>query len=223
MTLEAISAAVYNNVVSGLSGISSNPKISMEQLEDEVVAERNQILREYLLQGVLNLDEQLLAINCVPVQCAPMSKCCGLPYGQQALHFEIPPVINITGSETIDFVGSIDRKESYTVYTDRSYKFHKYKKRKAESPYVYIDPTINSNGNIDGYIFNAPLVKYIAVVALFQDPRKLLDWDCCSIEPETYLECGVLSNEIIKRLTAKYIQWYRQYASPVTPNTQQPK
>ena len=139
------------------------------------------------------------------------------------LHFEIPPVINITGSETIDFVGSVDRKESYTVYTDRSYKFHKYKKRNAESPYVYIDPTINSNGNIDGYIFNAPLVKYIAVVALFQDPRKLLDWDCCSADPETYLECGVLSNEIIKRLTSKYVQWYRQYAAPVTPNTQQPK
>lgn len=223
MTLEAISAAVYNNVVSGLSGISSNPKISMEQLEDEVVAERNQILREYLLQGVINISELMNAINCVEVHCDSMSKCCDVNYGKQALHFEIPPVISITGSDTIDFIGSIDRQESYTVYTDSSYKFHKYKRRKSETPYVYVDTTINSNGNFDCYIFNVPLVKMVSVVALFHDPRKLLEWSCCSEDPNTYLECGIISNEIIKRLTSKYLQWYKQAITPVTPNNQQPK
>ena len=37
MTLQQISSAVYNSVVGGLTGITSNPKISIEQLEDEVV------------------------------------------------------------------------------------------------------------------------------------------------------------------------------------------
>ena len=36
MTLQQISSAVYNSVVGGLTGITSNPKISIEQLEDEV-------------------------------------------------------------------------------------------------------------------------------------------------------------------------------------------
>lgn len=45
MTIEAIASAVYNNTVTGLAGITSNPKISVEQLQDEVVAERNQIMR----------------------------------------------------------------------------------------------------------------------------------------------------------------------------------
>jgi hypothetical protein len=88
---------------------------------------------------------------------------------------------------------------------------------------VYLDTTINSNGNIDGYIFNAPMVKYISVIALFADPRRLLEWDCCSDDEGTYLECGVLSNEIIKRLSAKYLAWYKQAQTPVNYNTQQPR
>ena len=219
MTIEAIASAVYNNTVTGLAGITSNPKISVEQLQDEVVAERNQIMREFLLKGILNLDELFLAINCIEVDCDYMSKCCNLQVGEKALHFEIPPIIYINGIDTIRFVGSIDRHTRYNIYTDETYRFHKYRKNKPGSPYVYIDTAINSNGNI----FNVPFVKYISVIALFLDPRKLLEWDCCSENPEVYLDCGILSDEIIKRMTEKYIRWYRQLATPVTPNDQTPK
>ena len=63
MTIEQIASAVYNNTVTGLAGITSNPKISVEQLQDEVVAERNQIMREFLLKGILTLDELLTRYN----------------------------------------------------------------------------------------------------------------------------------------------------------------
>lgn len=175
MTIEAIASAVYNNTVTGLAGITSNPKISVEQLQDEVVAERNQIMREFLLKGILNLDELFLAINCIEVDCDYMSKCCNLQVGEKALHFEIPPIIYINGIDTIRFVGSIDRHTRYNIYTDETYRFHKYRKNKPGSSYVYIDTAINSNGNMDGYIFNVPFVKYISVIALFLDPRKLLE------------------------------------------------
>lgn len=223
MTIEQIASAVYNNTVTGLAGITSNPKISVEQLQDEVVAERNQIMREFLLKGILTLDELFLAINCIEVDCDYMSKCCDLQVGEKALHFEIPPIIYINGIDTIRFVGSIDRHTRYNIYTDETYRFHKYRKNKPGSPYVYIDTAINSNGNMDGYIFNVPFVKYISVIALFLDPRKLLEWDCCSENPEVYLDCGILSDEIIKRMTEKYIRWYRSLAVPVTQNDQMPK
>ena len=187
------------------------------------MAERNQIMREFLLKGILNLDELFLAINCIEVDCDYMSKCCNLQVGEKALHFEIPPIIYINGIDTIRFVGSIDRHTRYNIYTDETYRFHKYRKNKPGSPYVYIDTAINSNGNMDGYIFNVPFVKYISVIALFLDPRKLLEWDCCSENPEVYLDCGILSDEIIRRLTEKYIRWYRSFETPITPNTQQPK
>lgn len=223
MTLEQISAAVYNHTVDGLRGFTSTPKISMEQLEDEVVAEKNILLREYLLKGVLNLQELFLAIDCVEVDCDYMSKCCDLNIGQKALHFEIPPIIYLNGIDTIKFIGSIDRSEKYKVYTDESYRYHKYKKRKPGSPYVYIDTAINKNGNMDGYIFNVPFVKYISVIALFQDPRKLLEINCCIKDTDAILDCGILSDEIIRRLTEKYLRWHRSNIAPVANNDNQPR
>ena len=219
-----IASAIMNHVYSGTSGLNSNLKISHEQLMDEVVAERNIILKEYLLKGILNFQEMFSAINCVEVNCENMSKCsCILgDLGAKALHFEIPPIMYINGVDTIKFIGSIDRKFKYIVYTDDSYRFHSYKKRGANKPYVYVDTAINSNGNLDCYIFNAPMVKYISVVALFQDPRKLMEWDCCNENIDSYLDCGILTDEIIKRLSEKYLRWYRQNQVPTLPNNQMP-
>lgn len=224
MTIDAIASAIYNDVMSGLRGITSNPTMSIEQLKDEVIAERNIIMREYLLKGVINLNELFLAINCIEVNCESMSKCnCifeGVQIGEKALHFEIPPIVYLNGIDTVKFIGSIDRKIRYNVYTDEAYRFHQYKKRGSQEPYVYIDTAINGNGNMDGYIFNLPFVKYISIVALFLDPRRLLEWDCCAENSEAYLECGILSDEIQKRLTEKKVRLYRQLLAPALPNTQ---
>ena len=224
MTIDAIASEIYNDVMSGLRGITSNPTMSIEQLKDEVVAERNIIMREYLLKGIINLNELFLAINCIEVKCESMSKCnCifdGVQIGETALHFEIPPIVYLNGIDTIKFIGSIDRKIRYNVYTDEAYRFHQYKKRGAQEPYVYIDTAINGNGNMDGYIFNAPFVKYISIIALFLDPRRLLEWDCCANNLESYLDCGILSDEIQKRLTEKKVRLYRQLLAPALPNTQ---
>lgn len=220
MQIEAIASAVLNHIYSGTAGLNSNIKISVEQLQDEVIAEKNTLLREWLLKGILNLNELFLAINCVEVKCDYMSKCCDIQAGEKALHFEIPPILYFPGIETVKFVGSIDRHEKFNVYLDESYRFHKYRKRSPDSPYVYIDTAINSNGNMDGYIFNSPFTKYISIIALFQDPRKLLEWDCCSENPEAYLDLGILSEPIINNLTQRYLYYYRQAAMPVTNNDQ---
>lgn len=222
MTIKEITSAVWNHIHDGLRNTTNSSKLSLEQLEDEVIAEKNSIMREYLLKGAISLEELYLAINCIEVSCDFMSKCCDLQVGEKALHFEIPPIIYLNGIDTIKFIGSIDRKVKYSVYTTEAYRFHKYRKRGSKSPYVYIDTAINANGMMDGYIFNVPLVKYISVVALFQDPRKLLEFSCCGDE-DAYTDMGVLSNEIIRRLTEKYVRWHIQIQQPVTPNNQQYK
>lgn len=219
MNVTQIASAVLNNVMDALKGAVSNVAMSIEQLEDEVIAERNNIIKEYFLKGLIGLQELYNSVNCVEVNCDYMSKCCDLPVGKKALHFEIPPILLMNGVSTVNFVGSIDRQESYTVYTDNSYQFHKYRKRKSDSPYVYLDPTINANGNIDGYIFNVPYVKYISVTALFLDPRQLDQFDCCS-DIDSLTECGILSNDIIHRLSQKKVLYYRQLMLPAQPNTQ---
>lgn len=219
MNVTQIASAVLNNVMDALKGAVSNVAMSIEQLEDEVIAERNNIIKEYFLKGLIGLQELYNSVNCVEVNCDYMSKCCDLPVGKKALHFEIPPILLMNGVSTVNFVGSIDRQESYTVYTDNSYQFHKYRKRKSDSPYVYLDPTVNANGNIDGYIFNVPYVKYISVTALFLDPRQLDQFDCCA-DVDSLTECGILSNDIIHRLSQKKVLYYRQLMLPAQPNTQ---
>lgn len=208
MTIKQIASAVLNHIYDGLKGAVANIAVSVEQLEDEVIAERNTITKEYLLKGLIDLQDLYLSINCVEVNCGSMAKCCDTDlakFGKKALHFEIPPVLILSGIPTIKFIGSIDRTVSYKIYTDNSYKYHEYRKRKSERPYVYVDTTINANGMLDCYLFNVPLVKTVSVVALFSNPIKVLEYDCCSGDEEIYTDCGIISNEIVHRLTQKYM------------------
>ena len=86
---------------------------------------------------------------------------------------------------------------------------------------MYIDITPNENNMYDCFIFNAPLIKQVSVVAIFKDPRQLEEYGCCS--PIDVENMSFINNEIKKRLTEKKLRYYRQFASPITPNDQTPK
>lgn len=221
MTVNEIASAIYNDVVSGLRGITSTPTMSLEQLEDEVIEERLVVIKELYIRNLISLKDMMLAINCIEVDCKSMAKCCDFEAGEKALHFEIPQLINDLGNAAIEFIGSIDRQKQYVIYTDTSYQFHKYKKRGASEPYVYIETAPNENGMYDGYIFNAPFVKRISIIGIFKDPRQLEQYDCCN--SRQYLNLSSISNEVKKRLTEKKLRYYKQFLTPVTPNDQMPK
>jgi len=221
MTVEEIASAVYNNTISGLVGFASTPTMSLEQLADEVIAERQAVIREWYWKGQLPIRDMLLAINCIPVDCKDMSDCCGFEFGQDAMHFEIPPLMNELDSKALKFVGSVDKQNSFWIYYTNSFQYHKYRKRGADEAYVYIETTPNENGMYNGWLFNAPFVKYISVVGVFRDPRMLEMYNCCDKTHSTNM--GALSNEIIKRLTEKKIRWYRQLYPGPHPNDQTPR
>ena len=200
---------------------SSTSVIETEQLEDEVIEERLVVIKELYLRNLISLKDMMLAINCIEVDCKDLARCCNFSAGEKALHFEIPQIVNDLGTKALEFVGSIDRQKQYVIYTDTSYQFHKYKKRGADEPYVYIETTPNENGMYDGFIFNVPFVKYISVIGIFKDPRQLEQYSCCN--SEHYLNLSSISNEVKKRLTEKKLRYYKAFLTPVTPNTQEPK
>lgn len=73
----------------------------------------------------------------------------------------------------------------------------------------------------DAWIFNAPLLKRISVIAIFKDPRQLMQYSCCAGDDiENY---SFLSTEIKKRLTEKYLRYYRQLSAQSHPNDQTPR
>lgn len=222
MLIKKLADAIYNDVVSGLQGYHHNPSISMEQLEDDVVDERLQVLKEYSIKGTLPKRDLLIAVNCIPVDCKDLERCrCRESIDSTpTAHFEMPQVFNDYGSGAIEYIGSIDRQLPFQFYTS-SYQwnfYRKYRKRGKDKPFVFIDTTPNENGMYDAYIFNAPMIKQVSVVAIFKDPRQLENYSCCSdLNDDNF---SALNNEIKRRLTEKKLRYYRQLAMPPQPNDQ---
>jgi len=224
--INKVASAIYNNVTSGLIGITSTPTISMSQLEDDSVLEFLQIVKEYSLKNLIPRRDLFTAINSIEVDCKALDRfpACSTPsyLGKPELHFEIPQIVNDFSEEAIEYVGSTDKNYQYKVYLDTSWQYHKYLRRGSEKAFVYIECTPNENNMYDGWIFNAPFVKNISIIAIFKDPRQVESFGCCSTEDGD----GNLSfvwTEVIKRVTEKYLRYYKMLYAPVTSNTQQPK
>lgn len=210
MDLNKISSAILNDLWGGnLIPLSNRSLISQEQIEDEIIEERNSIIKEWYLRNTLDLKSLASSINCIEVDCKDQNKCSckEISCSKVNKHFEIPMLVSGLGKEAIQYIGSTDKTNSFKLYfSPEAIKYQKYRRR-TDRPYVYLDTTPNEHNMCDGWIFNAPLVKYITVIGVFKDPRQLKTYNCCeSIE---YLELGTISGEIKRRILAKKVQLYR--------------
>ena len=216
-----LASAIYNDIVSGLQGYHSNDSLSLEQLEDDIIDERLQLIKEYSLKGILPKRELLSSINCISTECKDMlsCKCNSKISGIPTMHFEIPQLLTDFAG-CIEYIGSIDKQLPFTFYfSPNTFKYHKYRKWNSNKPYVYIDTTPNENNMNDCWVFNAPLLKCVSVIAIFKDPRQVVN---CSEDDEIGSQT-FLDAEIKRRVTEKKIKYYRQLAHPVMPNDQKPK
>ena len=231
-SIKRLADAVFNDVVSGLRGYHQNMSMSKEQLEEEIVQMRLAVIKEYMLKGILPIEDLLTSINCISVDCDTLDKCkCGdfITCGEPTAHFQIPQVLFDYGlNHSIKYIGSSDRQHSFLVYTkpiDKIKTYQKYRKRGKNKPWVYVDVTPNSEGLIDCYIFGAPLIKQVSVVAVFKDPRQLEGFQCECDENGTDtladMNLNFLDIVIKDRLTQQKLRYYRQYATPILPNTQE--
>lgn len=226
--------AIYNDIVSGLRGYHQNPSLSIEQLEQDIIDLRLLVIKEYMMQGILPVQDLLVSLNCIPVDCESLDKCgcnasnCG---SDPIAHFQIPQLLFDYGlKKAIYYIGSTDKQRPFIVYTkpfDVISTIKKYRKRGKNRPWVYIDVTPNSEGLLDCYIFNAPLLKQISVIGIFKDPRQLEDFQCdCTgqqlLDQASKMDTNFsfLDTVIKDRLTKQKLQYYRQYSAPLLPNDQ---
>ena len=217
-----LASAIRNDVVSGLRGYHTNMSMSLEQLEDDIVDMRLQILKEYSLKGILPVRDLYISINCITVDCKDLERCrCNNTdpcFSTPTAHFEIPQLVNDYGTLSIDYLGSADRQLPFIYYTSLSnYRNHKYRKKKKNKPYVWIDTTPNENGMYDCFVYNAPLLNTISITAIFKDLRQLERYSCCTEDNNM----SFIDTEVKKRLTQKKLLYYRQYAPLNKPNDQQ--
>ena len=201
----------------------------MNQLEDEIVACRLAILKEYFLKGIFPIKDLLMAINCIDVDCHSLERCnCGKISSDDTLvaHFEIPQLISDYGKQAIEYIGSTDRQNKFTVITSLSeLQNKKYRKRGQKKPYVWIDFAPNNEGMLDCFIFNAPMINQVSVVGAFKDPRQVERYHCCKNDDDFTLtgaddNMSYLSQLVKERLTSEKIKYYRQLAMATKPNDQ---
>ena len=150
--LDKLASAIRNDIYSGLQGYHTNLSLNVEQLKDDIVDERLQIIKEFALKGTLPYKDLLVALNCVPVDCKNIEKCrCTSDYGTPTAHFEIPQIVNDFDDLLIDYIGTIDKETEFILYTSLNNKrLHKYKRRaNVQKPFVWIDVTPNENGILD--------------------------------------------------------------------------
>lgn len=219
--IEKLASAIRNDIVAGLRGYHTNLSISMEQLQDDIIEERLQVLKEYSIKGILPVKDLYISINCIPVDCKSIDRCkCNKQNGCESdpiAHFEIPQLLNDYGAASIDYIGSVDREVPFIYYTSATaFRYHKYRKRGKNRPYVWIDTTPNENGMYDCFIFNAPLLNTVSISAIFKDLRQLERYNCCTEDNNM----SFIDTEVKKRLTEKKIRYYRQFAAPNLPNDQ---
>lgn len=225
MYIEKLASQIRNDVVSGLKGYHHNLSMNMEQLEDEIVACRLEILHQYFLKGVFPIKELLLSINCIDVDCESLERCrCKEVNTTPVAHFQIPQVVTYYGKQAIDYIGSIDRKNNFQIITSLSeLESRKYRKRGKNKPYVWIDYAPNENGMLDCFVFNAPFLEQISVVGVFKDPRQLNQYNCCNSDKLIGSDVNMsFIDELVKnKLTKEKLYYYRQVSVPNLPNNQE--
>lgn len=220
--INKLASAIQDNIVSGLRGFHETMSLPIEQIEDEIINTRLLIIKEYQMKGILPINDLLISINCIPIDCQNIERCPCSEMGTPTMHFEIPQIVTDFGNAAITYIGSIDRQRPFVFYTSNTLwnMYHKYRKRGQNKPFVYIDITPNERGMLDCYVFNAPLLKMISVTAVFKDPRQLCNMGFCKDIDDNNMSW--IYAEIEKRLTEFYVRYYRQLATPILPNDQRP-
>lgn len=228
MYVEKIASQIKNDILSGLKGYHHNLGLNIRQLEDEVVQTRLLIIRQQIASGAFPMKDLLVAINCVDVDCEALErcKCHSDGCGTLTAHFQIPQLMSEFGSDAIEYIGSIDRQQRFTIIHSLSeFKMRKYRKRGQDKPFVWIDPAPNENGMLDCFLFNAPFIKQVSVVGVFKDPRQIEMYKCCTDSAYTMTgpdnNLSYISQLVKDKLTADKIKYYRQLAAPTLPNNQQ--
>ena len=227
MYIEKLASQIRNDVVSGLRGYHQNLSMNMEQLQDEIVACRLEILHQYFLKGIFPIKDLLIAINCVNVDCESLERCrCREVNEDDTLvaHFQIPQIVSYYGKQAIEYIGSTDRRNKFQIVTSLSeLENKKYKKRGKDKPYVWIDNAPNESGMLDCFIFNAPFLEQVSVVGVFKDPRQLNQYNCCNTDELNGPDINMsFVDQLVKdKLTKEKLYYYRQMATQRLPNDQQ--
>ena len=224
LTINEIASAIDSHIRTGLKGVS-NFSYSIEMLEREVTIERNRILESVHKKPGFEIAPFYQTVNGLKADWGSISK---LPVSlqttteEQVLHFQLPSPLTTMKDRSVGYIGSPLRdSDGWKAYFDDSYKKHMYKRYTSHRPFVYIHPVPDvSNGLYDAYVLNySGNLKLISMDYVMENPEDIYDF-MLTDESMKFPAPEWCVEEIIRRLTLKYMAQYRQYHAPTQPNNQ---
>lgn len=224
MTINEIASAIRNNLGNGLKE-TPNHSYSIEQLREEVSNERNLIILEQSKKRMFNMQYFVQKMDNIELEMSTF------PNGGYSASFGSVPMIRIpklamtVNGTAIEYIGPSDMAKTFKVYTDHSFNTHKYSRVISKLPYVYVDLAHEADGYIPVYFFNLNNtgLKYVSVRAVFADCVGILDLDGLFGEDEEFPAPASVQEQIIDRITNKWVRWYKQLNHPTETNTQTDK
>jgi hypothetical protein len=214
-TLEKITYAVKNNLEAGLK-TTAGYNFSLDQLEAQVISERNALIKQMEMQGVVDYSDLLQEINCIELDCKDLGLCCETSTKQPTLHFILPAFNHL------DYIGLATQDTPFKVYDNIGFKYNKYRdSRLTNRPYIQFR---NKDGVIHGFVFNAPThnLKYLSARLVLENPLEVNRYDCCTLNPreDRFPIPDYMVQQIIDGITSKWASWYYRFQGQRFPNTQ---
>jgi len=230
MTLNEITSTIRNRVADALSGNISNQAFSLEQLEEEVDLERSSIVYKYSTSNIklnpnfLYQTVDRLKVNCINLSDGGGGLPCGIIIPNSSVPAtKIPPISATVLNDAVEYFGLMNKQEKFIVYFDTdSMLNHKYRVKTSKKPFIWIDTTIDSNGDMTAYLLNTDQyfnLKFMSIRAIFEHPSRV-NRDEAGYGDREYPAPGHIQNSIIDSLTEKYVRYFRQMNIPPLPNTQ---
>lgn len=214
MNLTELSSAIFNNVYDGLKA-PQDFSLSLEQIKMEVGNYRNKLIEKHRgnRQGSkrLNRDHFLQTIDGITITIKDLSRNPILPSFKKAFYFQLPTIAYTFDDQAVEYIGPMDKSKSWKVYTNTTFRSHKYKPLTSNATFVYIDTSPNDKGLLDCFIFNAgeyASLKYLSTIAIFQQPEMVVSQMQGDDEAE-YPAPSWMQDEIITSLTKRYLYYYR--------------
>jgi hypothetical protein len=225
MTLRQIASLIRNNLMNGLKGVA-NEAFSIEQLMHEIMLETNAIITTRIAEKTLLPSNVSQRIDGIELKCDDTSGNCTIDSQVSAAHVKIPKIAQfLTVEEALLFVGPLDNSTNFKVYSNTDFIYHKHNFVTANRPFVWLSTSSDPDGYYDLYFFNLGKynnLKYVSVVARFENPVKLLDTIYADNFSSTeFYAPEMVLNEVIQNITNKWFTYYRERATASLPNTQE--
>lgn len=223
LSLFQLASMVQNNVSGGLRG-QQNFTYSIEQLQDELMVERNGLLSDMQRKGLrLPLDECSQRLDALELTVQDYTQ---LPAGiaslagledlvrRPILHYTAPELVSLTDrDQTLRYVGPISRRSSWDVaWKPSQVEFRKHRRLQSTTPLVYVSGP-------DRWVFGCPVSqRTVSESGVYSDPRLVGYYPGGHgfTEESSYPMPDFMARDIVQKLTNKYISMYGRLA--VRPN-----